>query len=80
MKFMEQPYIVSEEGWFGFEQEYWITDLDGLPLGWQLNPEFVHDSKFVFVDLIFTVKGKCSLSYHQKSCELPPLWCSFTPT
>ena len=57
MKFMEQPHIVSEEGWFGFEQEYWITDLDGLPLGWQLNPEFVHDSKLVFVGFIFIVKG-----------------------
>ena len=40
VEFMERPEIVKEEGWFGFEQEYWMTDRDGIPLGWQLDKEF----------------------------------------
>ena len=45
VEFMQRPEIVKEEGWFGFEQEYWVTDRDGIPLGWQLDKDFRHDGK-----------------------------------
>ena len=32
----------------GFEQEYWVTDRDGIPLGWQLDKDFCHDSKISY--------------------------------
>ena len=45
VEFMQRPDIVKEDAWFGFEQEYWVADRDGIPLGWQLDKDFRHDSK-----------------------------------
>ena len=45
VEFMQRPDIVTLEPWFGFEEEYWITDRDGIPLGWELNKDFVDNSK-----------------------------------
>ena len=45
VEFMQRPDIVKLEPWFGFEEEYWVTDRDGIPLGWEMNKDFIHNSK-----------------------------------
>lgn len=67
--FMRKPEMVKEEAWIGFEQEYWVTDRDGIPLGWEMNKNFIHHERYLKLD-----KGRFSglerqlADYHARAC------------
>ena len=50
--------VVSDEWWFGFEQEYFFTNKDGSPLGWEEGEPRPQETTIVVLELIMFQEEK----------------------
>ena len=54
--------VKDHDPWFGFEQEYFVTDNDGMPFGW--NSDGTYDEQ----GIVKTLNNRNNGTYHAMVC------------